>query len=570
MKAFKSIGAVAVASLFSQPLKAQSEILWLEGSDIGNFFICIISGILLAFAFQFLLTNLGVAIGVTAIGNLKESDSGSSSSSSGKDSDSTPVGVKISTGFGIFLLISMCITLFFASLIAVKLTLIPSNLIGFTLGLVIWAGYLLLWLYLDSKAISSLLGSVVSTIKNGLGAGASAVDSLVGTSPAGEAKKVAKSTIQTVTEEVRKEFDSSALENKLDEYVKKLKPQSFDLNNIQDHLADLLNQVEVKEMGSKDPETTKKMILEVASEQPNFSKEDQQKLSDAFDKAKEIWQKDGSKEDKAVEAVGEFTPLSEEDAQKYKDKVARYLKDSGRDELKPENLQKDIEKILSDPQSTPDVVRNRASMFDRDTLTALISAPSGVSQQDAQKYVRKVENVFKQITDSTSSSSSDGSSSNYKKNTNGNQSEEGKNKAKQATQKWFNQMEQPELSYDQLKGDLNRIMDDPSSSPTVIKNRLNRMDSDSVKALLSNNPMISEDQAAQFLGTIEDAKETVLQKVDEVERTVKERMNDAKREALKQAEAARKTAMAAAWWFFIASVAGGAASAFGGMLALNF
>src|SRR5690606_11998073 len=130
----------------------------------------IVSGIILAFAFQFLLANLAVALGISAIGDIREKGNKSrnrdaDSASSSKDHDSTPVGVKISTGAGIFMLVTLSLSLFFASLIAVKLSLLTSNLIGFTLGMVIWAATLLLGIYLDSKLISALTGSVFGAIR---------------------------------------------------------------------------------------------------------------------------------------------------------------------------------------------------------------------------------------------------------------------------------------------------------------------------------------------------------------------------------------------------------------------
>jgi len=205
---------------------------------IGNLFLCVIAGILLAFAFQFLLTNLAVAIGISAIGDVREMGKGSDSSSSDdKESDATPTGLKISSGFGIFLTISMAISLFLASLIAVKLSLTPSNLIGFTLGLVIWGGYLLLAIYLDSKMISSLTGAIFSSVKGVLGSGVSAVGDIFGTSKMGQMKEAGRETVKAIHDEIRQEYDMSDVQGKLDEYIGKLAPSEIDMDNIQESLS---------------------------------------------------------------------------------------------------------------------------------------------------------------------------------------------------------------------------------------------------------------------------------------------------------------------------------------------
>nr|MBI1228869.1 hypothetical protein [Cytophagales bacterium] len=84
--------------------------IWIAGK-VGNLVLCVIVGILLAFACQFLLANLAVAIGITAIGDVLEMRNDSGSSSSEDNGDSRSTGVKISNGVGIFLTISMAVLL---------------------------------------------------------------------------------------------------------------------------------------------------------------------------------------------------------------------------------------------------------------------------------------------------------------------------------------------------------------------------------------------------------------------------------------------------------------------------
>jgi hypothetical protein len=94
------------------------------------------------------------------------------------------------------------------------------------------------------------------------------------------------------------------------------------------------------------------------------------------------------------------------------------------------------------------------------------------------------------------------------------------------------------------------------------------MDRDSLVALVSNNKRISKEQAEKAIQNIEEARDEVIMKVDQIEEQVKLRLQEAKDEALWQAEGARKIAVAAAWWLFIAAVISGGASALGGIMAL--
>ena len=70
-----------------------------------QFFIALVSGVLLAFAIQLLLTNFSVAAGISYLGNFTDPDS-----DSGHDSHDSGGGVsirKISLGVGLWTLISV-------------------------------------------------------------------------------------------------------------------------------------------------------------------------------------------------------------------------------------------------------------------------------------------------------------------------------------------------------------------------------------------------------------------------------------------------------------------------------
>lgn len=552
--------------------QAQSTELLLAGT-VGNFFISVIAGILLAFAFQFLLTNLAVAAGISAIGDIrKKGNSGSSSdSSSSSDSDSF-TGVKISSGLGIFLLVTMSISLFFASLIAVKLSFLPGNTAGFTLGLVIWAGYLLLGIYLDSKMISSLTGAVFSSVKSVLGTGASAVGDVFQKSETARMKETAQSTVKTIHDEIRQEYDLSDFEKKLDEYVNKLEPQRVDVNRLQDKMAELIHEIEVKEKYTPDdPEASKRLFLEIADKQSGLSGKDKQKLSDSFDKAKAAMKTEGSKTDKAKAAADKLSPGDDAQGREYRQKVAEYLRSTHRQEIQPETLEADLENILENPKSAPQVVQARVSQLDRATLKSMLTSSDGMDDQKAEKYLNKAESVIQKIKSKAGGVQGEaGAKSEQKKAETQAQKEEKKAKAEHAVKEWFNQMNREELQYDKVRHDVQLIMDDPKVAPQVLQRRLNRMDRDSLIALISNNPKISREQAEKMVSKIEEARENVVRKSKEIEQKVNEKVEVAKHEAIRQAEGARKTAATAAWWIFAAAVISGGLSAIGGMLAFTF
>lgn len=537
----------------------------------GYFFISVIAGILLAFAFQFLLTNLAVATGITAVGNVEDKFNRSRYSSSQYDteeeteSDDTPTGLKISSGFGLYLVLTMSISLFFASLIAVKLTLIPNNTIGFTVGLVIWAGYLLLAIYAESKMLSSLAGSLFSSVKDVLSAGSSAVGTMFSSSETSRMKDTAQETVKAIHDEIRQEYDISGIQRKLDEYINKLEPKKINIDDLKEDLAQLIHDIEIKEeYDTKDPDTIRRMFLEVASKQSSISEKDKEKLKDVFDQAKEIKQSEGSKTDKAMSAVDHLAPGDAEEGKKYREKVEQYLRETDKEELNPENLKEDLDKIFNDPQATPQILEERVNKFDRSTLKSLISNLEGISDEKTEEYISKMEKALKMVKTKAKKIQNSGKSS-----TPQTRDSDDKGDARQAIKQWFDRMDQPELRYDHLKYDVKRIIDDPQATPSILKKRLQRMDRESLIALVSNNQKVDREQAEKMVDKIEQGRDEVLKKMDEIEKELKQKTEKAKQESMRQIEAARKTAAAAAWWIFLAAVVSGGASALGGILAIT-
>ncbi len=536
----------------------------------GSFFIAITAGILLAFAFQFIITNLAVALGITAIGDVRKSGNSDSDSSS-SSSDSTPTGVKISTGAGVFMLVTLSISLFFASLIAVKLSLIPGNIIGLSLGLVIWAGTLLLGIYLDSKLISTLAGSFFGLVKNTLSTSVSAVESIFGSSTEKKMKNTARETVKTIHDEIRQEYDLSGFQQKMDEYVSKLEPQRFDADTLQEHLLDLLNEIEIREQYTPDdPDATKRMFLDIAEKQKGLSGKDKENLKNAFDKAREAMKTKGSKADKAAAFVDKITPGNEQQGKEYRQKVVQFLRDTNREELNPDNLRDDLDRILNHPAAAPEVVKTRVSQLDRTTLKSAM-ATNGFSEDQAEKILSTAENVIQNIQTKTSETTGKANKTGQDvKQQSQEMMEERKVKAEMAIRNWFDRMNQPELQYERLKMDVERMMDDPKAAPHILKNRLSKLDRESLIALLSNNKRISRQQAEKAVVKVEEARDNVIRKIDEVENEVKLRLKQARQETLKQVEATRKTAAALAWWVLIAAVVSGGASVLGGILAFTF
>ena len=128
------------------------------GFSSSQFLIALFSGLVIAFGFQFLLTNLSVAL-VATPGVASTSD----------DDDSIGDTIRgIETKVGIFALFSVTVAVSIATFLAVKLSMVNNTTLGAIVGVTIWATYFSLLVWLGSGAVGSLVGSLISTATSGL------------------------------------------------------------------------------------------------------------------------------------------------------------------------------------------------------------------------------------------------------------------------------------------------------------------------------------------------------------------------------------------------------------------
>ncbi len=542
-----------------------------------QFLVSLLAGVLLAIGFQVLLTALSVAIGVTAVGNIQTSanapDNKKSKDKDHDSTDTTPMGVKISSGLGIWTMITVTIALFFASLLAVKLSLVGNVIIGVTLGLVIWATFFTAMAYLEIKSVGSLLGTLISTVLSGIKSSASAVQSLFSGSPYSKIEDITENTIHKIREELTDSIDLRGFEQKIDEHLTRIEQSGPDYEKVKKDFINILKDVQIEETTStENGDVHKDIFLKIASQQPKMSKKDVKKLSNVFDQAKEAVSSGGTNEDKAKKLAAQFTSASEDDVNNYVTQIEDYLRGTDHDEISPEAIRADIEKISQDPKHIGSILSDRVSKMDRSTFVALLEQNKSMDHEKAEKVAGYVAQALDFVKSKTSSAQSQTQSVSDKATQLQGQGKEkaaaNQSKYEASMKNYFDRMERPELSYDSLKWDLEKMLHDPKSSPEILKNRFKQFDRETVIALLTNNDKLSRSDIDKIADQTEATKHNLITKAENIERETIIRVEKAKQEALHQAENTRRTAAAAAWWLFGTAVVSGFAAAAGGWLAI--
>lgn len=350
-----------------------------------KFFVALVAGVVMAFAFQFVLTNLGVALGISMAGG------SSSHSDSHKDSDSLGGTIrKIGTALGLGTLVSVTVALFFASLFAVKLSLIQSAGLGAIVGLVIWAAYFLLLVYFSSSTVGSVVGSIINTAGAGISAIAgTAAAAIGGTAASRQMVATAEAAAAAVGREFSSAIDPVSIRENVEEYIEALKPPELNIKAIRQEFEKLLDDANLKDIAGSDKlqHIDRQTFVDLISSRSDLSKRDVNRLADQLEGA---WKN----------TVGQMQPQKDSMAE-----LVNYLKSAAPTQLGEQLGQKVdqlIQELAKNRQSqTPDNQEQaqatspvaQAMTLGVNSLIGMVLGRTDLSDFDVEKVIEQLQKL---------------------------------------------------------------------------------------------------------------------------------------------------------------------------------
>ncbi len=233
--------------------------------------------------------------------------------------------------------------------------------------------------------------------------------------------------------------------------------------------------------------------------------------------------------------------------------LEEYLRRSGKDELNPEGIKRDLYLLLHDPRVGMESLSDRLAQFDRSTIITLLKLREDLSDEEAARiadtifsvrdsFVEQVRAIQRRIQDTIDS-------------------------IFVRIRNYLNSLERPELNYDGIKRDVRTLFDDPQAGFEALRDRLSSFNRETLVAVMSSREDISEEDANRIIDQVERARQTVLQRAERLQQEAQRRLEDVKHQAQKQAEETRKAAASAAWWLFATALISAIFSAISGAVA---
>ncbi len=589
-----------IMSLFLSPMvlmAQEAEVDTFTNSVITpNFLIAIIAGVLLAMGFQFILTALSVALGITAIGDIKESYVENKykvkDNDDDDDDDGMDTGTMITTGFGLWSAITVGLSLFGATALAINLSLIANTVIAITLGLVIWATFFILMFYLESKVVNSLVGGLINTATAGLRASGEAVKGVFSTSKESQMKNVAEDTVDKIRKDFSSTFDPKVINESVDEFFTRVDKSVPDYEQVKKDIKEIVEESD-KRNEQVQKETSKKQggggqkwmaiqqvmdkaISQASDGDGSDNQGKMEKLKQLQRELKEAYGEGDNGEEKLEKVVAKFTPAEEEQVHGYIEKIKGILsKASPKDMDQGSNLQNKIMEVVKNPTVEGPKLASKLGDIDRDTIVEVLTANTALDKKQVEKYADKAEDLIQKIKQQIGGSG-DGRDHGSKitdasalRVQHKDDHSDMKMKLEKELSKMVNNTGKPDINFAMLTSYFQGKMDDQGDKLSSVKRKLQNMDRDSLVSVVTSNTKIDEKDIDKVVQSYEDAKNNVLDRIQKIEDEANRRLENLKRKAVIQAENTRKNAAAAAWWLVISALISAGAAIGGSMVALG-
>lgn len=532
--------------------------------DTPSFITAVLVGLIIALGFQFLLTILSIASGISAIGDVKKNyvKAKYDLSQDGEDNDHgldqkevNHPGLKIVSGIGIWNLFTTTISLFGASAIALTLCPIDIMAVKIALALCIWAAFYLIVFILEYKLASSLIGGLIGTALAGIKASGEAIGSMFKSSPEQKIENILESTVAKVRSEFDINLNVDQVNDTLNTRLKGLQNSLPSYDRIKNDIATL-----IKDNKSGKPSPQKWMAIQtVISKVIDNNANDKSGKVDQFKtllKDMKSAVSEGGNAEEKIEKILKASPIDNSKVDDLKRSLNGILSNNDFSEDDSNSLQQKIEELLFQSQNSFQDIQSAITSFDKEQIKKTLHEKTSLDNDQIDKQVDKVFNLISTFNEKVGITNDDVFTPSLL------QSFDNRVRA------FIDGTDNKELNYSLLKSDMFKIWNNPKDSLDVIKRRLDTFDSDTLVSLVTNNKHVNREDIDNVKLQLEQTKSDVLDRVNQIETKARQQMIMLEKKAVIQAENTRKMAAAAAWWLVATIIVSAGAAIGGGFLTI--
>ncbi|MEB3220261.1 MAG: MFS transporter, partial [Nostocales cyanobacterium 94392] len=207
--------------------------------------------------------------------------------------------------------------------------------------------------------------------------------------------------------------------------------------------------------------------------------------------------------------------VAEKTKQQYEQtvqKFSEYLRKTNKEELNPEGIKRDLQKLLDQPKQGAWALRDRLSQIDRETLVKLLSQREDLSEEQVNQLIDDVQDTITDIVKAP------------------------RRLAKRTSQRvanfqadieeYLRSTDKQELNPEGIKRDLQLLLQDPRSGIENLGSRISQFDRHTLVSVLSQREDISEEEANQIADQIESTRDSIVQQYQQVQQKVQSAVDE--------------------------------------------
>jgi len=208
-----------------------------------------------------------------------------------------------------------------------------------------------------------------------------------------------------------------------------------------------------------------------------------------------IYQLDKTR-DRVLSQGQESHNLLQGQAQELRQKVSDYLRDTHKEELNPEGIQRDFKMLFDDREAGANALRSRLSQFDRDTLVQLLSQRQDLSEEQVNQVLDQVESVRDTVVQAPRKLAG--------------KAKEQYEQTTQALADYLRKTKLEELNPEGIQRDLETLFNDPKAGTQALQERLSHVDRETLVKLLSQRDDLTEEQVNQTIDQVQSALRSII------------------------------------------------------------
>ncbi|MEN8445029.1 MAG: MFS transporter, partial [Cyanobacteria bacterium J06555_13] len=241
-------------------------------------------------------------------------------------------------------------------------------------------------------------------------------------------------------------------------------------------------------------------FVSLLAQRPEFS---QDEVNQVIDAVEENWHS-------ALQAPQQLTTQAQLKYDEATDAIAHYLRSTGKPELSPDGIQRDLQKLLDNPKVGAQAIRFRLSKMDRDTFVQLLSQRDDLTEDEVNSTIDSlllgIQSVIKsprRLARRTQSAAVSQAKT-----------------FQSGLEDYLSNTHKSELSPTGIKRDLKLLLNDPKLGASKLGDRLSEMDDTTMVALLAQRPDMTEAEAQEVVGRIADVRHQIMGQVRSIQRSL--------------------------------------------------